>query len=530
MSTTTPNLGLKKPNVTDKVNVSDLNGNADLLDAIIGRLSNLNTTQKGSLVAAINEALTSAGTAAGFGNPVATVDGNTGTPSVEVTASGPDTAKVFTFTFKNLKGAKGAPGDPGAKGDPGRAGSDGISPVVSVETISGGHRITITDAGGSQSFDVLDGASGSGSGDMTKAVYDPKGKAQDIFSYADNKYSKPSGGIPKKDLASDVQASLCKADSALQNAPVPSVTSKTGAVSITKGDVGLGNVDNVKQYSASNPPPYPVTSVNGKTGAVTMSVPTIPSTTSLIKGDGSGGVSAAVKGTDYFTPTDVDEIAAEAAKKVDVSSITNKVSKSGDTMTGKLTVPQVETGNGDSNFFQCRKFRGEGNADTYYHAIDFGYSNHDSVDFHEYGGIWSFYKNQTGKAKDGVLCGKITINGWEGRAKLESGSTMVTSQLTENSNAIATTAFFHGLVDGLKSKGVSVTLPASGWNANAKTQTVSVAGVTATANCIITAAPDSYMADAKAGVRCTAQGAGTLAFACETVPTANVAANVLILG
>ena len=247
----------------------------------------------------------------------------------------------------------------------------------------------------------------------------------------------------------------------------------------------------------------------------------------ILKGDGTGGVSAAVKGTDYFTPADVNEIAAEAAKKVDIS---DKVSKSGDTMTGKLTVPQVETGDGNSNFFQCRKFRGEGNADTYYHAIDFGYQNHDRVDFHEYGGLWSFYKNQTGKVNDGVLCGKITSNGWEGRAKLESGSTMVTSQLTENSNAIATTAFVHGLVDGLKSKGVSVTLPASGWNANAKTQTVNVSGVTATVNLIITASPDSYMAYAKAGVRCTAQGAGTLTFACETVPTADVAANVLILG
>ena len=203
MATTTPNLGLKKPNVTDKVNVSDLNGNADLLDAIIGRLSNLNTTQKSSLVAAINEALTSAGTAAGFGNPVATVDGNTGTPSVEVTASGPDTAKVFTFTFKNLKGAKGA------KGDPGNSGSDGISPVVSVETISGGHRITITDAGGSQSFDVLDGASGSGIGDMTKAVYDPKGKAQDIFAYADAKQSKiTASGILKGNGAGGVSAAV----------------------------------------------------------------------------------------------------------------------------------------------------------------------------------------------------------------------------------------------------------------------------------------------------------------------------------
>lgn len=42
----------------------------------------------------------------------------------------------------------------------------------------------------------------------------------------------------------------------------------------SKSDVGLGNVDNVQQYSASNPPPYPVTSVNGSTGAVTVSVPT----------------------------------------------------------------------------------------------------------------------------------------------------------------------------------------------------------------------------------------------------------------
>ena len=35
-----------------------------------------------------------------------------------------------------------------------------------------------------------------------------------------------------------------------------------------KSDIGLGNVDNVKQYSASNPPPYPVTSVNGAIGEV----------------------------------------------------------------------------------------------------------------------------------------------------------------------------------------------------------------------------------------------------------------------
>lgn len=52
------------------------------------------------------------GEAAGFGAPTATIDANVGTPSVTVTASGADTAKVFNFDFKNLKGEKGDKGDP----------------------------------------------------------------------------------------------------------------------------------------------------------------------------------------------------------------------------------------------------------------------------------------------------------------------------------------------------------------------------------------------------------------------------------
>lgn len=40
--------------------------------------------------------------------------------------------------------------------------------------------------------------------------------------------------------------------------------------SVSKEQVGLGNVANERQYSAQNPPPYPVTSVAGKIGAVTL--------------------------------------------------------------------------------------------------------------------------------------------------------------------------------------------------------------------------------------------------------------------
>lgn len=45
----------------------------------------------------------------------------------------------------------------------------------------------------------------------------------------------------------------------------------------SKSDIGLGNVDNVQQYSANNPPPYPVTSVNNQTGAVSLSIPSTAS-------------------------------------------------------------------------------------------------------------------------------------------------------------------------------------------------------------------------------------------------------------
>ena len=91
-------------------------------------------------------------------------------------------------------------------------------------------------------------------------VYGAKAAATAAQATADSKYSKPSGGIPKTDLASAVQTSLGKADSSVQSVATGS-TNGTVSVdgtdvkvkgladlayksSVSKSDVGLGNVVN----------------------------------------------------------------------------------------------------------------------------------------------------------------------------------------------------------------------------------------------------------------------------------------------
>nr|DAI21769.1 MAG TPA: nucleoid-associated protein [Caudoviricetes sp.] len=82
--------------------------------------------------------------------------------------------------------------------------------------------------------------------------------------------------VAKSDLASDVQASLGKADSALQSAPV--------------------------------------TSVNGQTGAVTVASADLPKTTALLKGNGSGGAVAATRGSDYIASGNITKQTLVATK------------------------------------------------------------------------------------------------------------------------------------------------------------------------------------------------------------------------
>ena len=62
--------------------------------------------------------------------------------------------------IRDRTGPQGKPGEAGPKGETGEPGKDGVSPTLSIGSITGGHRITITDAAGSKSFDVKDGENG----------------------------------------------------------------------------------------------------------------------------------------------------------------------------------------------------------------------------------------------------------------------------------------------------------------------------------------------------------------------------------
>lgn len=81
--------------------------------------------------------------------------------TVSTLPAGSDATATITGTPEepvlNLGLPQGAKGDPGDKGDPG---SDGVSPAVQVTEITGGHRVTVTDATGTHTFDVMDGAQG----------------------------------------------------------------------------------------------------------------------------------------------------------------------------------------------------------------------------------------------------------------------------------------------------------------------------------------------------------------------------------
>mgnify|MGYP001623656656 CR=1 FL=1 len=88
----------------------------------------------------------------------------------------------------------------------GEDGEDGVSPTVSVTDITGGHRVTITDADGTKTFDVMDGGGGSVDIDDTLTQ---SGKAADAKAVGDalnSKFSIDGGDISEINVTASLSA------------------------------------------------------------------------------------------------------------------------------------------------------------------------------------------------------------------------------------------------------------------------------------------------------------------------------------
>ena len=261
------------------------------------------------------------------------------------------------------KGDKGETGEKGATGDTGPQGKQGIqgpqgSPGADAPTItnitirqSDYHLIVTMSDGTSYDAGYCRGASGAGTGDMLASVYDPNNKHQDIFAYVDDAikdikvttdatptqgstnpvqsggvYSALTNKLDKTGNGSNVTAAFSAAETRENIATGEKLSVLFGKIAKWFGDLGalafknkvaktdlaidvqtsLGKADSALQSA-------PVTSVNGKTGAVTVSVPTVPSTTAILKGDSAGGLVAAVPETDYASPVFMRKVTLPAA-------------------------------------------------------------------------------------------------------------------------------------------------------------------------------------------------------------------------
>lgn len=117
---------------------------------------------------------------------------------------------------KGATGATGSQGEQGIQGPQGNPGAD--APTITGITIrqSDYHLIVTLSDGTSYDAGYCRGASGAGTGDMLAAVYDPQGKQQDIYKYVDDKIAEiptpdVSGKLDKTGDGSNVTAAFTAA-------------------------------------------------------------------------------------------------------------------------------------------------------------------------------------------------------------------------------------------------------------------------------------------------------------------------------
>ena len=296
-------------------------------------------------------------------NPTITIGTvtNGDTASATITGDSPN----YTLNLVLPKGDKGAKGDAGAKG------ADGITPTIAVGTTTTGEagtnaKVTMSKSGTTYTFNFVipKGAKGDTGAAGTKGA---KGDKGDPFTYAD---------FTSEQLAALKGAKGDKGDKG-----------DTGADGVAgakgdKGDKGEKGADGVT-------PTFTIgtitTGAAGSTATVTITgtAPNYVLNFTIPKGDkGDAGEAGSGGGVD----------------------LTGYAKLTGATFTGHVTSPIVSA----TRYFETPTLVGEGDDRTYYHRVVFGHRNFDRMEFHEYGGLFKFLKNTSGKANEGQLLFQIS--------------------------------------------------------------------------------------------------------------------------
>lgn len=510
------------------------------------------------------------GAAAGFGQATATVDETTGTPSVDVTTSGPDTAKVFNFAFSGLKGETGAKGDTGDKGDTGATGPQGVS-VTDAEINESGHLIItlsagepidagnavgptgatgptgetgpegasvdriertagtgapgttdtytvyLTDGSTGGTFNVYNGANGTGSGDFMADGSVPMSGA---LQMGGNRIT--NVGAPTADTdavrQSDLKAVSDEVDKILDGTtPVAipaATTAKIGGVIVGDGlsveANGTISADSQLPEGGTNgqiltktangetwadPPDTGVTTFNNRSGAVTPQA-----------GDYSADMIEFADGETFQQKYDAGELTGPQGKQ----------GPKGDTGAPGADGAQGPAGENGGYYTPAVSDTG----DLTWTASKAGMP---SV-------AGSNIKGQKGDKGDPGDTGPQGKTGPAGAAATINGVNALTLNATGGLSGSQSGSTYTISGNGLKPLLRTTALTTSGWSGNS--QTVSVSGVVADTNAQIIYVSPANKASAtawgEAGVFCSAQGANSLTFTCDSTPSANISVNISI--
>lgn len=434
-----------------------------------------------------------------------------------------------TFTVTN--------GNDGQDGADGVDGEDGVSPTVTITEITGGHRLSITDAAGTSVADVMDGEAGlsvtgaaiNGNGHLIitlsdstsidagdakgaagpQGVQGPKGDTGDTGATGATGPQGPQGpqgiqGIQGEQGPQGLQGVQGEQGEKGDDGVSPTITTSeiSGGHRLTITDAEGTHQVNVMDGEQGDPgddgvsPSIAVSSISGG-HRVTVTDAQGTRYFDIMDGSGSGDMTSAVYDANSAVANagGIAEYVEENGGKID----TIKRNGTALPITDKAVNITVPTSASDVGADPA------GSAS----AVQSNLTSH----------ISDTVKHVTAAERS-------TWNGKYGASNPPPYPVTSVNGQTGNVTGLATSSDLNGKQAQHVTHTASLT--AAGWSS--ETQTVSVSDVTASNTVIISPAPASHAAYAEAGVRCTAQGAGTLTFVCESAPSSDLTVNVVILG